>query len=73
MYMEKMKFLLFVYSTCIWWCMSLAYYDLKKVRVGLGEPNLSSNEPNVEDEWFVQKLDHFNPTDTRTWNQVKLY
>lgn len=22
------------------------------------------------DEWFTQKLDHFNPTDERVWQQV---
>lgn len=23
-----------------------------------------------EDQWLVQKLDHFNPNDKRTWKQV---
>jgi len=23
-----------------------------------------------KDEWFKQKLDHFNPVDKRTWKQV---
>ena len=23
------------------------------------------------DQWFEQKLDHFNPQDLRTWQQVK--
>jgi hypothetical protein len=23
-----------------------------------------------KDEWFEQKLDHFNPADIRTWKQV---
>lgn len=26
--------------------------------------------PAIKDERFIQKLDHFNPTDTRTWKQV---
>lgn len=43
----------------------------QKVRIGLGEPNAAiMTNANVEDKWFEQKLDHFNPTDVRTWNQV---
>lgn len=26
--------------------------------------------PSVKEDFFEQKLDHFNPTDTRTWKQV---
>lgn len=45
---------------------------MKNILIGLGEPN----EPELlkamdaEDEWFIQKLDHFNHTDNRTWKQV---
>lgn len=62
--------LLIVFTSCIWW--SSSAYGIKKIRIGLGEPNLpiDINGINVEDKWFVQKLDHFNPTDNRTWNQV---
>lgn len=41
----------------------------------LGLPGRKENEielgsPEVPEEWFTQKLDHFNPTDGRTWQQV---
>lgn len=26
----------------------------------------------IEKDYFQQKLDHYNPTDTRTWKQVSL-
>lgn len=27
-------------------------------------------QPDIPERWFTQTLDHFNPTDTRTWKQV---
>lgn len=55
---------------CVWW--TSPAYSIKKLRVGLGEPNspVNKNIIEVEDKWFEQKLDHFNPTDGRTWKQV---
>ncbi|XP_046734543.1 putative serine protease K12H4.7 [Diprion similis] len=35
----------------------------------LGTPVLSKYYELAEDEWFEQFLDHFNPTDARTWKQ----
>ncbi|XP_046391144.1 putative serine protease K12H4.7 [Ischnura elegans] len=32
-------------------------------------PTLPSNVRYPPEEWFNQKLDHFNPTDERTWSQ----
>lgn len=42
----------------------------------LGEPVVSSEDYKlVEEQWFTQLLDHFNPTDIRVWKQVihKIY
>jgi len=52
--------------------MSSQANSMKNILIGLGEPNLpaSLRTMNTEDEWFIQKLDHFNPTDNRTWKQV---
>jgi len=36
----------------------------------LGEPVLSSKKLLPKEQWFTQYLDHFNPTDTRIWQQV---
>jgi len=36
----------------------------------LGEPVLSSEKLLPKEQWFTQYLDHFNPTDTRVWQQV---
>ncbi|KAK5642960.1 hypothetical protein RI129_009127 [Pyrocoelia pectoralis] len=33
------------------------------------DPNYKSNTKFVQEEWFVQRLDHFNPTDLRVWKQ----
>lgn len=65
-----MKFILCVFLCCIWW--SSPVYSITKIRVGLGEPNIPANRNVVdsEDKWFVQKLNHFDPTNTKTWKQV---
>ena len=36
----------------------------------LGEPAGEWQGELPPDQWFVQSLDHFNPSDTRTWKQV---
>lgn len=36
-----------------------------------GEDQLKTNFNNYE-RWFTQNLDHFNPNNERTWQQVKL-
>ena len=36
----------------------------------LGVPKHDPNISLPPDEWFEQQLDHFDPTDTRTWEQV---
>ena len=38
----------------------------------LGEPAGEWQGELPPDQWFVQSLDHFNPSDTRTWKQVYL-
>lgn len=66
-----MKLILYIYLCYVWW--SLPAYGIKNRHVGLGQPNTPENinEMEFEDNWFVQKLDHFNPTDNRTWKQVQ--
>ncbi|KAL5238760.1 hypothetical protein ACI65C_006170 [Semiaphis heraclei] len=51
--------------------MSSQANSMKNILIGLGEPNspASLRTMNTEDEWYIQKLDHFNPTDNRTWKQ----
>ena len=42
-----------------------------RIRHGnLGHPE--SSEITPEEKYFVQKLDHFDPTNTKTWNQVRI-
>jgi len=36
----------------------------------LGSPKAAPNITVPPAEWFVQQLDHFNPTIPRTWEQV---
>lgn len=54
---------------------STALYNTNKNLIGVGKPTDSHNTLRLvfEDKWFVQKLDHFNPTDTRRWKQVPDY
>jgi hypothetical protein len=37
----------------------------------LGSPKAAPNTTVPPAEWFLQLLDHFNPTVVRTWEQVK--
>jgi len=37
-------------------------------RQGLRDPPLT-NDPLPEEKWFTQQLDHFRPTESRTWKQ----
>lgn len=37
----------------------------------IGRPLSETNDlTDIPEEWFTQTLDHFNPTDDRTWQQV---
>lgn len=36
----------------------------------LSPPRRPEGTELPEDQWFLQKLDHFHPTDGRTWKQV---
>lgn len=48
-----------------------SFYRGRSSGGGLGSPDLSRpNDPLPKDQWFAQFLDHFNPTDARTWKQV---
>lgn len=62
-----------VFWFCVWWISPV--YSVKKLHVGLGEPNSPENRNifDVEDKWFEQNLNHFDPTDGRTWKQVLNY
>jgi len=65
-----MKFIFCILWHFVW--MSLPANGIKNILIGLGEPNSpeSLRTLNIEDEWFIQKLDHFNPTNNKTWKQV---
>lgn len=41
-----------------------------KHKDNLGEPALSKDQVLPGDEWFQQNLDHFDPTNMQTWQQV---
>jgi hypothetical protein len=46
--------------------MSLAH----KNRTRLPPPDIPNNENKVEEYWHTQLLDHFNPSERRTYQQV---
>ena len=35
----------------------------------LDPPTYSGNRPSAEDQWFEQRLDHFNALNPTTWQQ----
>lgn len=51
-------------------------YSSRQFRLGrsrdgnLGSPGDYAGEKLPEERWMEQKLDHFSPTDLRTWKQV---
>lgn len=54
------------------WTLAASYRMNNKLKVGLGNPKQSENllDPLPEEQWFNQKLNHFDPTDETTWQQV---
>lgn len=60
----KMKFI-FLIVWCIWWTFPV----ICKINSPL-KSRVKRNDEDENDEWFVQKLDHFNPIDNTTWKQV---
>lgn len=52
-------------------CTIVASYRMNnKLKVGIGNPELSDLYELPEDKYFSQNLDHFDPTDETTWPQV---
>lgn len=52
----------------------MVFYVLWNISADCMEQNLKNRDKRkimvYEDQWLVQKLDHFNPNDKRTWKQV---
>jgi hypothetical protein len=46
---------------------SMTDYEMLSLQAMEGVNQRTSLAP---EQWFEQKLDHFNPTDNRTWKQV---
>jgi len=69
-----MNLIFYVLWCCVWWGASAHKISYMRL-VGVGKPNLpaSSKSLIIENKWFNQKVDHFNPTDTRTWKQVLIH
>ncbi|XP_026821107.1 putative serine protease K12H4.7 [Rhopalosiphum maidis] len=63
--------LIFCAVWCCLWYGSLANGSSSMKFGGIGEPNIPIlvRSSIFENKWFEQKLDHFNPIDTRTWKQ----
>jgi len=59
---------------CIWIGASADKGSFMKL-VGIGKPNspATARSMAIENKWFKQKVDHFNPTDKRTWKQVLIF
>ncbi|XP_075228469.1 putative serine protease K12H4.7 [Lycorma delicatula] len=64
--MRQYLFLFLCVSVMYSPCQSLAR---KKRKYGLGEPWLKTFIQLPEDQWFNQKLDHFDPMSNVTWKQ----
>lgn len=47
------------------------FFRGREVGGNIGQPLAESNYlDDIPEEWFTQNLDHFNPTEDRTWQQV---
>lgn len=56
--------LLVIYSPCD------SFYRKGRKHKGLGSPFVENFVKLPPDEWFDQKLDHFDPMNNVTWKQV---
>lgn len=65
-----MKILTCVLLCLFWW--SSPIHSMKKIFMGIDnqKPSLYKGHTEFKDRWFLQKLDHFNPTNNKTWKQV---
>ncbi|PSN56520.1 hypothetical protein C0J52_14786 [Blattella germanica] len=45
------------------------YYRGRRYNGFVGTPKIPANTTVPKDEWFEQRLDHFNPTDAKMWQQ----
>lgn len=60
-------FCIIIQSICPW----RIFYRGRGVGGNIGKPPVKNyGFQTIPEEWFDQSLDHFNPTDTRTWKQV---
>lgn len=69
----KMKLILFcLFSFCVCWSTAKTHKLINHFN-GIGEPDSPTTRNALpENKWFIQKLDHFNSSDTRTWRQVEI-
>jgi len=66
-----MNLIFCVFWCCFWWVSSAHKISfIRLISEGKPHSSFASRVLNVENKWFKQKVDHFNPTDTRTWMQV---
>jgi len=73
-------YLIFCLIWCCLWCGLSAHFSSFTTLVGIGEPNArptligtslkARNKNFLRQDFITQKLDHFNPSDNRTWKQV---
>ncbi|KAK9499853.1 hypothetical protein O3M35_002811 [Rhynocoris fuscipes] len=54
-----------------WFCLIIFIETeaFQVTRLHLHDPPISKDVPLPPDQWFKQKLDHFDPTNTKTWMQ----
>lgn len=47
------------------------FFRGREIGGNIGKPLSETNGiTDIPEEWFTQTLDHFNPVDDRTWQQV---
>lgn len=65
--MKLILFLLLLYiGTAYNWRI---FHNGRSVGGNIGKPN-GNSEKVFADQWFTQNLDHFSPTNLKTWQQV---
>jgi len=62
---------LLLFCSFLWSCHATRHTLFGRPRGGLlGAPKVPVDAMLPGEQWLTQNLDHFNPADTRTWQQV---
>ena len=70
--MTRYIFVAFIATTFLQLCVCSLFFRQGRFKDGFIRPPpvAGQHQPYPPAQWFEQRLDHFNPQDSRTWQQV---